>query len=189
MSASPALRWRHTQIWLYGHWLPGDARGFRSRDHRIHSSGDYKHRPPKGEHANLHAHAAALLKAQPITLSQQQRRLVGELIVRWFDMKKPALAAVCVGGAHTHLLCQLPRGDEDATVGKVKRYASAQATKRDASIPSRLFAGKGEPKLVKDWEHLCLAYEYVTVKHAREGAWVWGVGMQTLAQLWEMGGK
>ena len=25
----------------YSSWLPGDARGFRNRDHRIHSSGDY----------------------------------------------------------------------------------------------------------------------------------------------------
>ncbi|HEX3314753.1 MAG TPA: hypothetical protein VHR72_07680 [Gemmataceae bacterium] len=26
----------------YGSWLPGNPRGFRSRKHRIHSSGDYK---------------------------------------------------------------------------------------------------------------------------------------------------
>ncbi|MEX1088840.1 MAG: hypothetical protein WEC36_06395, partial [Phycisphaeraceae bacterium] len=147
------LRWYHTQIWLYGHWLPGDAKGFRSRNHRVHSSGDYKQLPPAGEHAGLYRHAKALLKGQPITLTSAQRQCVGPLIVRWFELKELAIAAVSVGGAHAHLLGMLPVGDEDAMIGKVKRYASAESSRRDAMIPSKLFAGKGEPKRVENWPH------------------------------------
>ena len=49
----PGKRWRHIIINTHGSWLHGDQRGFRNRGPRIHSAGDYKHRTPKGEHANL----------------------------------------------------------------------------------------------------------------------------------------
>jgi len=179
-----SLLWHHTQLWLYGHWLPGDERGFRSRDHRIHSSGDYKHRPPQGEHAKLHEYAKAQLQSQPIALTDAQRRRIGELIVRWFSLKSMSLAAVSVGGAHTHVLAALPRMHEDATIGKLKRYVSTESSRQDASIPSRLFAGKGEPKPVMTREHFFASYEYITKKHAREGAWTWGANEALLAQWW-----
>jgi hypothetical protein len=182
---STAWGWYHTQLWLYGHWLPGDSRGFRNRDHRIHSSGDYKHRPPAGEHAALHAHARSLLKQQPILLTHAQRELVGQFIVRWFGLKDILLAAASVGAAHSHLLCMLPLGAEDMTIGKAKRYASVESRRCDVAIPSQLFAAKGEPKRVADWAHFQECFEYITVKHAREGAWVWGADPGDLQQLWQ----
>jgi hypothetical protein len=181
-----SLRWYHTQIWLYGHWLPGDPRGFRSHDHRIHSSGDYKHRPPTGEHAGLNRHARNRLKNQPITLSDSQRECIGQLLVRWFELKQRPLAAASVGGAHAHLLAALPGDAVDATIGKVKRYASTESRRRDATLPSKLFALKGEPKSVRDFEHFAVAYDYVVEKHAREGAWTWGRGERLLGELWRL---
>ena len=47
------LAWRHVVIGTLRSWNFGDERGFRSRGHRIHSSGDYKNPPPRGEHAKL----------------------------------------------------------------------------------------------------------------------------------------
>jgi len=182
-----SFQWYHTQIWLYGHWLPGEARGFRSKDHRVHSSGDYKRRPPVGEHAGLYRHAAGLLKAQPISLAMPQRACVGSLIVRWFEKKRISLAAVSVGGAHAHVLCLLPIGDEDKTVGKVKRYASTESSRRDPTIPPKLFAAKGEPKRVDTWRYFTVSHEYV-LDHASEGAWVWGVDARDLPALWELRG-
>jgi len=178
------LRWFHTQLWLYGHWLPGDPRGFRADGHKVHSSGDYKHRPPEGEHAGLHRYAKARLTQQPITLAADQRRLVGERLIRWFEIKPPILAAVSVGGVHVHLLCELPDQQRDATVGKAKRYASLESRKRDPELPSKLFAKKGEPKVVRDFEHFEMAYDYVVDKHAAEGAWTWGAGKEKLVELW-----
>jgi hypothetical protein len=49
--AQPGMLWRHVIINTFCTWLHSDERGFRSRKHRIHSSGDYRRRPPKGEHA------------------------------------------------------------------------------------------------------------------------------------------
>jgi hypothetical protein len=50
----PGHRWYHVTINTYGTWLPGDPRGFHSRGHRVHSSGDYREPPPEREHAGLH---------------------------------------------------------------------------------------------------------------------------------------
>ena len=49
----PGMMWRHVIISTRRSWLHGDGRGFRSRGHRIHSSGDYKDPPPEGEHSGL----------------------------------------------------------------------------------------------------------------------------------------
>ncbi len=51
---TPGKCWWHNILSTHGSWLPGNPRGFRSRNHRIHSSGDYKNPPPLGEHAGLH---------------------------------------------------------------------------------------------------------------------------------------
>src|SRR5947207_10093448 len=45
--------WIHVVVGTYRSWDFGDERGFRSRKHRIHSSGDYKNPPPKREHEGL----------------------------------------------------------------------------------------------------------------------------------------
>jgi hypothetical protein len=47
------MRWRMITISTKRSWLPGDQRGFRNRQHRIHSSGDYKNPPPRWEHEGL----------------------------------------------------------------------------------------------------------------------------------------
>ena len=44
------MLWRHVICHAKNTWLHGDERGFRDRDHRAHSSGDYYNPPPKDEH-------------------------------------------------------------------------------------------------------------------------------------------
>jgi hypothetical protein len=50
MSGSPEMEgsWIHFVETVYGAWLYGDARGFRTRHHREHVEGDYKNPPPAG---------------------------------------------------------------------------------------------------------------------------------------------
>lgn len=66
-------RWFHIMWSTYGVWLHGDPRGFRDRFHRIHSSGDYKHPPPKGEHAGLHRYMARIMHKEPVSLDRSLR--------------------------------------------------------------------------------------------------------------------
>ena len=41
----PGMIWRHVIISTHGSWLPGDPRGFRSKDHDIHAALE-SHSPP-----------------------------------------------------------------------------------------------------------------------------------------------
>jgi hypothetical protein len=171
-----SLAWFHTQIWCYGNWLPGDPRGFRSDNHRIHSSGDYKHRPPTGEHAALHHHAQQSLTQPPVQLSPFHFPIALEAMRRWFMLQSLPLLAVSVGAQHSHLLCRLPAARTDCWIGRLKKYASQRLSIFDRTLPSRIYAAKGEPKRIKDLDHLRECYPYIVVKHAREGALTWGVG-------------
>jgi hypothetical protein len=156
-----------------GQWLPGDDRGFRSRHHKVHSSGDYRHRPPRGKHACLERHARKSLNQPPVRLGVGQRGLVGELILHWCRSKAIRLAAVAVASAHSHLFVELPVNGPAATVGKLKRYCSTEATRRDTALPSTLFARGGDPVEVRSAAHAVALLPYVVEKHARQGAWVW----------------
>ena len=58
-------RWYHCVSTTYGAWLYGDARGFRTRHHRRHVDGDYKHRPPADSYTHTRAtsvYTAAMLR-------------------------------------------------------------------------------------------------------------------------------
>ncbi|MCC6680880.1 MAG: hypothetical protein IT445_08250 [Phycisphaeraceae bacterium] len=77
---SPGLIWWHLILNTHCSWLHGDPRGFRSRDHRIHSSGDYKHRPPPAEHEGLRRFHQQ--RSQPaIRIPQHLQPIIGERIV------------------------------------------------------------------------------------------------------------
>jgi len=175
--------WFHVRIWLKGHWLHGDRRGFRTVDHRIHSSGDYKHRPPAGEHAGLHRHMRGRLKHKPFAFSPDQRSLARERWLKWLTGRDYPVAALSVNGAHTHLLAKLPGDDPIATLGWGKKYVSQAMSKVDSAVPSSLFAARGKPKLVRDIDHLRKAWKYI-LDHADEGAAVWGAAREDLEKLW-----
>lgn len=72
--------WR-VDIATYCSWLPGDVRGFRNREHRIHSSGDYKHRPPVAEHEGLRRYNEPL-RSSVVVIPRALRLLVAGTIAR-----------------------------------------------------------------------------------------------------------
>ncbi len=75
------LRWRHIVIGTLRSWLHGDERGFRSRRHRVHSSGDDNDPPPPGEHAGLHRYHADGA-GDPVDLHLDVRVIICEAFVR-----------------------------------------------------------------------------------------------------------
>jgi hypothetical protein len=119
-----ALGWLHVQWSTYGAWLPGDPRGFRNRDHRIHSSGTYKAPPPSGEHIGLLWYATSRLKKNPVTLSMEHRVLARDAIVQKAAILRRPLAALAVCGQHVHALISVDDSIVDAEVGKLKRHSS-----------------------------------------------------------------
>jgi hypothetical protein len=79
----PWNNWYHCMFHTYGTWLPGDPRGFRTRHHKNHIEGDYKH-PPEEDFSALHAHSKSLLKRPPVRFTIAQRAIVRDALLTSF---------------------------------------------------------------------------------------------------------
>ncbi|MBX2850967.1 MAG: hypothetical protein KTR15_04380 [Phycisphaeraceae bacterium] len=167
---SPGKRWFHVTIGTHNSWLPGDPRGFRSRNHKIHSSGDHKNPPPRGEHAGLHVFRRAT-SGEAVLLSKQARAIVAQKIVETLSNRKHRVLIVSVGGMHVHLLSELPSDREEARheIGIAKKSAS-QAINH---LPTgRIWAKGCGLKPIRDEEHQRNTFGYIQ-RHAEKGAFIW----------------
>jgi hypothetical protein len=95
------MRWRHVVISTLNSWLPGDPRGFRSRDHKVHSSGDYKNPPPTGEHEGLYNYSKEI-SGSPVVIPRHLREAAGRAIRRKLKKRNLRVLAVSVAGMHAH---------------------------------------------------------------------------------------
>lgn len=167
----PGYAWWH--LILSGHctWLPGDARGFRSRAHRIHSSGDYKNRPPEEEHKGLRCynqdHAA-----KPRFFQPEHRKLLGETVLAAITRAELRCLAVAVGASHSHLLveCQDDYMVARRLSGRLKQVSSFAV--RDF-LPGKIWAKGGKPIRIKDQRHQQQVFFYILEHAEKEDAWVW----------------
>src|SRR5258705_8154128 len=103
----PGKRWRHIVISTHNSWLPGDPRGFRSEDHEIHSSGDYKNPPPPGEHAGLFKYNKDRC-GDAVVIPSDCRESVGKAILAKLSKLDHQILALAVAGMHVHALVELP---------------------------------------------------------------------------------
>ena len=87
---TPGKQWRHVVFTTLGSWLPGDPRGFRTREHKVHSSGDYKKPPPNGEHAELFKYSKEITP-EKVLLPRHLWRTIGLAIRR--ELLKPESSA------------------------------------------------------------------------------------------------
>lgn len=166
----PELVWWHLILTCRGQWLHGDPRGFRSRDHRIHSSGDYKHRPPQGEHQGLFEYQRRH-SAPPVTVPPQARPQLGEAILRKaVNIEMPCLC-LAAGPTHTHLLAALANDWADVLkqMGRLKQAGSHAI---GHILPGKVWAGGGKPIRIENKAHHQRVFRYI-LKHVHEGAWVW----------------
>ena len=163
------LAWFHVTFSTFGAWLPGDERGFRSHDHRIHSSGHYKDPPPLAEHRGLRRWVRENMHKPPVTLTFEQRHTAGESLLRKFSGRSIEVIALAVCGQHVHVLARLPLDGFEQEIGHAKRAASLALTRE---IPGALWGRRCQPKQIRDREHQKEAFGYIT-DHAHEGAWVW----------------
>ena len=163
-------RWRHVILNTRCSWLHGDERGFRSREHRIHSSGDYKHRPPITEHAGLRRYHQERSGA-PVSLDREIRII----ILREFVLKMRALEhdirACSVGEEHLHAIPELPDDYKlmKREVGKCKQKASHAV--RDM-LPGSIWSEGGAFKELEDDGHLGNTLSYIRTKQ-EAGTIVW----------------
>jgi REP element-mobilizing transposase RayT len=150
--------------------LHGDARGFRDRGHRAHSSGDYRRPPPKGEHAGLHRLRKQTSPGE-VRLTKQLRTTIGVGLVHHFQKIGYRLLAVAVTKVHAHALIELPDNilKIRSIVGTAKRISS-RTVKR--SIPGSVWAARGTYKPIKDADHQRNAFNYILFDQGFD-AWTW----------------
>lgn len=160
--------WAHVVTSTRGHWLPGDARGFRNRGARAVSTGHYKDPPPAHEHAGLRRYASGLLGTQ-VALTPDQRQRVGVALCDKLSSMGIELAILACGAMHTHLILRVGRDDAIALVGRAKQFASHQLR---AEIPSKLWGASSHPERIASGNRFWESARYVA-DHAKAGAWVW----------------
>ena len=170
LAPAPGKWWRHVIINTRCSWLHGSPRGFRSRRHRIHSSGDYKHPPPAGEHAGLyHYHLAR--STDPVEIEAVLRETVGNAFVKRLLEGSHRVVVFSLADKHAHALVELPdvMPLNRAIIGDAKRIASRSVK---AQLPGQLWSRGGEFKRIKDDAHWANAYDYI-LDGQEVGAWTW----------------
>lgn len=102
--------WVHLMFSTRGVRLPGDPRGFRDHNHRIHSSGDYHHPPPAQEHSGLRRYTR-IISAYPVALSLDLRARVAAAIIEKLGAMDCTCAILAVAPTHAHVLARVMRED------------------------------------------------------------------------------
>ncbi len=149
-------------------WLPGDQRGFRSKHHKVHSSGDYKNLPPEGEHAGLLKYSEQI-SGPPVIIPRELREVIGRKILEKLRKLGHRVLAIAVGGMHTHFLAELPEAIATVRhiVGQCKTVSSHAIRDR---LPGRVWGHRGKFKPVDDAQHQRNTYHYIL---GQEDAWIW----------------
>src|SRR5262245_774269 len=166
----PGMRWRHAIINTKNTWLHRDERGFRSRKHRIHSSGDYKHRPPADEHQGLREYHRKR-SGKEVHIAPELRSTVGCAILLYFRSIGARVIAMAVGKVHTHIVVEMVDdiGIVKRIIGQAKRRSS-RAVK--SQLPGAVWGEGGTFEPVDDRERLERSHDYVIYDQG-PGAWTW----------------
>src|SRR5437867_10159350 len=155
----PGSAWWHTWWGTHRSWLPGDRRGFRSHGHRIHSSGNYKNPPPKGERQGLYEYHRQ--RGEGATkIPRELRLIVTKEIAESLQRAGFRVMVVAVGPTHAHGVPELPielRAYNKA-LGKAKCDASRKIRK---ALPGRIWARRDKHRMLRNPRSREDAYLYV----------------------------
>jgi len=163
--------WRHIMINTKNTWLHGDARGFRSRNRDIRSSGDCKRRPPPEEYRKLREHFERVAGPE-VHLEWNLRSIVGVAMLTYLRAMRFRVLAISITKVHAHVVAELPEPRAEVTyiVGEVKRKSSRAIKKWK---PGSVWSAGGEFLIVSDARYLKSVTDYVLYDQGR-GAWTWG---------------
>jgi hypothetical protein len=150
--------------------LHGDSRGFRSRDHRIDSSGDYKSPPPPDEHAGLHKYHQKR-SDEPVEFDVDLRVIICREFVLKMRKMGIRIIACSVGKKHLHALCDIPGiyPVMKKTVGMAKQKASHAVRQW---LSGNVWCEGGSYKMIKNAAHLKNSYGYIRTRQD-PGSIVW----------------
>lgn len=181
--------WRHCMSSTFGAWLPGEARGFRTRHHREHVDGDYKKPPPAGLYARRYAASKARMSRPVVVQAPALRPLVLAEVLNALLRHEVEVIAMCVGATHIHVLGRFPLRRRKPTfdehglrtsaiddpvrhiIGLAKQWSSKQLM-HVMLINAPIWAKRGKIVQVRDRAHQVNTFHYIRA-HVQEGAAVW----------------
>jgi hypothetical protein len=166
------LCWYHSILTVYGSWLSGDPRGFRTRHHREHIDGDYKNPPTPGKYATYLNFSLQALKQSPVVFDKDLRSVVGVALRDRLQAKGALVVCIAVARQHIHILAKMLQGQERDWLGAAKRHA--WFVLREQGWRTKLWAKGSQSVLIRDRPHQLNAYRYI-MRHAEQGAWVWSI--------------
>jgi hypothetical protein len=174
--------WIHFVETVYGAWLYGDNRGFRTRHHREHVEGDYKNPPPTGKNEYKRQRSLDSLKQPPVVLAPTWRPIIAAAVRDRLEDLGAFVLCLAQGGQHLHLLAKLPvESDARIWMGLAKKHAAFEAKAK--GWKGKLWAKRGKEVRVKDRDHQLNVYRYI-LEHAKQGAWVWTWKKPTDSRPW-----
>ncbi len=164
----PTFNWRHVILGTHGSWLPGDPRGFHSRDHRLHSSGDYKNPPPFEEHAGLRDYVESQ-SATAVLIHKALHPAVGSALIASLQKENCRVLCAAVAGLHVHILTELPANHDEAdkVIARTKGRASHAVR---LELPGRLWSQGATMIHIRDESHHHATFRYIL---KQPDAWIW----------------
>jgi len=98
--------WVHVSGNTYGTWLPGDPRGFSTRHHREHITGESQRYEPRlaGSQDLMRTAGRA-----PVRLSPEARRIALDVMLEALHHRACEVRIACMDDHHFHILMRLPR--------------------------------------------------------------------------------
>ena len=170
--------WYHCMTNTYGTWLPGDPRGFRTRDHREHVQGDYKNPPPRGIYALLYERSKSLMKRPPIYLPAHLRAPILDLLIQSLLAQNLDVVATSLDDHHLHLLARFKDHAPRRHLAIAKHFATAQAKAANLLTDLKLSRGDGiwstgsKSLPIADRTHQLAVTKYI-LAHKNRGAATW----------------
>jgi REP element-mobilizing transposase RayT len=169
--AQAVTEWRHVIVSTHRSWLHGSDRGFRSRGHRIHSSGDYKNPPPVEEHEGLREFQLQNVKGRRVEIPHELRAEVAHVIALKLTQLECPVLVVSVGKKHAHALTEMP-GDLSELRKIIGKCKTARSSRMRKARPGTVWGEGGKYKLVPNAARREIVYDYIAHRQER-GAKVW----------------
>ena len=164
--------WLHSTCTLFGNWLRGDPRGWRSRKHRRHVEGDYRSPPADGLHDGLYDWSRTHMKRSAVRLPMHMRAVVIDAFVDELLVKDCAVRIAAVDDHHLHALLRPPDDRSKHWLGFAKKNSAYAARDFDDSFTGGIWARGSRCEPMKDCSHYRNTVEYIA-RHADRGAVLW----------------
>ena len=164
--------WYHCMCNTYGTWLRGEERGWRTRHHREHVEGDYRHPPKPGTWERTYQRSEQLMTRSPVHLTREQQQVAVDAIVGTLRYHEVEVLAVALDRQHLHVLARFGDHRPRKWLGIAKKNAARELSDRRLVDEGGSWGKRSQCEPIKDRAHQIAVFRYI-LRHSAKGATVW----------------